>query len=106
MIKDRNARIENRKRIITEDSKTMEETYGVQATKGVIAESVGHGVPGPPRVGATKGVPYHMPAPTMTVPVSEPRACIAITKAGHACKAHPLQGGSLCIGHVRTSNAN
>lgn len=101
-IKDRNARVENRCIIVDENSKTIEETFGQSATKGVVPESIGGGVPGPDPVGATAGMAYPMPG-AADGPQSIPAApqCGAITKKGVACKAHPIIGEPLCIGHSR-----
>jgi hypothetical protein len=100
-IKDRNARVENRKKIVDENSVTIEETRGQSATKGVIPESIGRGIPGPNPVGATSGVAFPMPG--MGDGVRAAPTCSGTTKKGAACKAHPIVGGPFCVGHARAN---
>jgi hypothetical protein len=101
-IKDRNARVENRRMIVDENSKTIEETRGMEAHRGVIPETIGRGVPGPKRVSATLGMAFPMPgAADGPQSVPTPPQCGAVTKKGVACKAHPIIGEPLCVGHSR-----
>ena len=97
-IKDRNARVENRRRIVTEDSKTMDATYGRNATQGVPEE---WGDLPPVRGHGGTGVVFPMPGAGDDVADDAPPTCNATTKAGYPCQAHPLQGKGLCIGHSR-----
>ncbi len=102
MIKDRNARVENRKYIVGNTPTTMEETKGASAQRGVLAESVAGGVPKPRPAPAARGMAFPMPGAADDVP-SKPvaRKCDATTKKGEDCKAHPVSGEKLCIGHSR-----
>ncbi len=98
-IKDRNARVENRKYIVGNTPTTMEETKGASAQHGVPAESVAGGVPKPQPAPASRGMAFPMPG-AADGPRSKPK-CDATTKKGEACKAHPVSGEKLCIGHSR-----
>ena len=101
-IKDRNARVENRRFIAGNDPQTVERAMGANAVRGVPAESVAGGVPGPVPQNATKGVAFPMPGMGDSPPRKPaPRKCAATTKKGEACKAHPVSGEELCIGHSR-----
>ncbi len=101
-MKDRNARVENRKYIIGDSPTTMEETKGVSAHRGVLAESVAGGVPKPRPAPAARGMAFPMPGAADDDPSKpEPRQCAATTKKGEDCKAHPVSGEELCIGHSR-----
>ena len=100
-MKDRNARIENRKWIQGEIPTTLEESLGVRAEAGVPAESVTGGVAVDNRPSATRGVPSPMPGPADDPNWDPTPKCAAITKAGNPCKAHPVKGTPTCIGHSR-----
>ena len=93
-IKDRNAKVENRKFI--DSTQTAETTRGVSATKGVPEESVFGGVR---QVQANS---FSMPGAGDDI-LREPvkSVCTGITKKGLACTASPIRGEDLCIGHSR-----
>jgi len=46
------------------------------------------------------GIP--MPGPGMSQRPSLP-VCESLTKKGNPCKAHPIHGSRLCVGHLKAS---
>jgi hypothetical protein len=105
MTKDRHAKSENRKYIAPETTRQMLAnarlgTHGsvtAEELKGAVATK--QGLP----VSAIRGVP----APYPSFGDMEPQTphCTAITKKGAPCKAAPIRGEYLCIGHSRSIDA-
>lgn len=75
----------------------LDELNGVAAHKGVVAESLNGGIPRAP--GAMDGgIPWQMPPAKKKVKIE---VCEVLTKAGTACRAKPIKGQAICIGHSR-----
>lgn len=90
----RNARGNTFKEGITEG-----EHYGVnQFDTGVTMEAL-KGVP-KPNEGSQPGVPMPGEGHARKVEPQTPH-CTAITKAGEPCKAAPIKGEWMCVGHSR-----
>ena len=104
-LKDRNAAYENsrsRQNVVTRG-----ELFDINVLRGgVPAEVAAGGVlkPGGVELNTMRG---GIPAPWPSYgddPVSEPQTphCTEITKKGNPCKAAPIKGTYLCIGHTRS----
>ncbi len=94
-MKDRNAFVENRKFVqgVPADEGKLKEP-------GVLAGSVKGEPYQPPGTPAAQGIAFPAPGPADDQSQAAPM-CISLTKKGAPCKAHPVKGMPLCIGHAR-----
>ena len=100
-IKDRNAKVENRKRItgVVAGTRDDEEPATMEGFRGQLP--VIKGIPDPNSVRVGPGIAYPMPGSGDDIPILAKPVCAGITKKGAACKASPIRGEELCVGHSR-----
>ena len=67
---------------------------------GVVLESLNGAIPRTP-TSLEGGVAWHMPPAKKKVLAPVVEICSAITKAGTPCRAKPIKGEGICIGHSR-----
>jgi hypothetical protein len=101
-IKDRHAKSQNRKHIEGGTRTTMEQLGGVLAQKGMLAEEAHGAVPGQKGISAFRGTASPFPS-YADDPEPQTPHCTAITKKGEPCKAAPMKGAYICIGHARAT---
>lgn len=80
---------------------TPQQAYdAVAEKKGIPVHQVREGVLLAQKGMPPRGIQYDSPGPErVRVPV-----CTVKTKAGEACKARPITGQGICIGHSRVKN--
>lgn len=105
-LKDRNARVENNRNRL---APVLKETLvDINVLRGMVpAESVRGAVPKDRGVDANelRGM-VAVAWPSAADDPTPPSSCSAITKKGAPCKAKPVKGERLCIGHSRATVGN
>lgn len=94
---DRDARVANRQRPRERQSGISLEEFIARQRGAVIQQEAVRGEPSKPR-GVTVGTPSGMPP---MLPPKAPKSCSMLTKKGDPCKARPVKGTGLCVGHSR-----
>ncbi len=94
---DRDARVANRQRPRVQQSRISLEEFVARQRGAAVQQEAVRGEPSKPR-GVTVGVPSGMPP---MLPPKAPKSCSMLTKKGDPCKARPVKGTGLCVGHSR-----